>query len=75
MRGFRKVLMKPAGRWIKGCRSGGPASSTAAVTSGSSLNQLVGTQAAEPAPSITSSKLSGTLASRAAQARLTAVIT
>ena len=48
-----KVLMKPAGIWMNGCQSRGPASSTATVVPGSSLNRLASTEPADPAPTIT----------------------
>ena len=40
----------PAGMWMKGLRSGGPASSRQTETEGSSLNRLAITAPAEPAP-------------------------
>src|ERR1044072_7246721 len=50
--------MKPAGIWMKGCQSEGPASSTQTVVFSSSLRRLASTLPAEPAPPITQAKLS-----------------
>ena len=51
--GSTSVLMKPAGMWIQGLRSGGPASSTQTVTPGSSVSRLASTEPAAPAPTMT----------------------
>ena len=42
--------MTPIGTWMKGLRSGGPASSRQTETEGSSLNRLAMTAPADPAP-------------------------
>ena len=51
--GSASVLMKPAGMWMKGLRSGGPASSTQTVTEGSALSRLASTEPAAPEPTMT----------------------
>jgi hypothetical protein len=51
--GLAKVLMKPAGIWMKGLRSGGPASSTQTVTPGSALSRFASTEPAAPEPTMT----------------------
>ena len=43
----------PAGQWISTLRSGGPASSKATFTPGSSLRRAASTHPAEPPPTIT----------------------
>ena len=45
--------MMPAGTWMKGLRSGGPASSRQTETDGSSVSRLAITAPAEPAPMTT----------------------
>ncbi len=51
--GSNSVLMKPAGMWMYGLRSGGPASSTHTVVVPSSVSRLASTQPAAPAPTMT----------------------
>ena len=51
--GSTSVLMKPAGMWIQGFRSGGPASSTQTVTPGSSVSRAARMDPAAPAPTMT----------------------
>ena len=45
--------MKPAGIWMKGCQSHGPASRTQTVTFSSSLSREANTLPADPAPTMT----------------------
>ena len=43
-------LARPAGMWMKGCQSRGPASSSRTLRAGSAESRLASTQPAEPAP-------------------------
>ena len=45
--------MKPAGMWMNGCQSLGPASSTSTLALPSSLSRLASTLPADPAPTMT----------------------
>ena len=47
------IRAKPAGTWMRGCRSGPPASIRVTVTSGSSERRAAITHPAEPAPTMT----------------------
>ena len=51
--GLAIVLMNPAGMWIHGLLSGGPASSTHTVAPASSERRAASTEPAAPAPTIT----------------------
>ena len=51
--GLAIVLMNPAGMWIHGLLSGGPASSTHTVAPASSERRVASTEPAAPAPTIT----------------------
>ncbi len=51
--GSNRVLVNPAGMWIQGFLSGGPASSTQTVTPSSSVSRFASTEPAAPAPTMT----------------------
>ncbi len=51
--GSQSVLVKPAGTWIHGLRSGGPASSTQTRAALSSESRFARMEPAAPAPTIT----------------------
>ena len=51
--GLNSILMNPAGTWMYGCRSGGPASSTQTVAPGSSVSRCASTEPAAPLPTMT----------------------
>ena len=47
------ILMKPAGIWMYGCRSGGPDSSAQTVTPASSDSRAATIEPAAPVPTTT----------------------
>ncbi len=51
--GSARVLMKPAGMWMNGLRSGGPASRTQTVVVPSAVSRLASTEPAAPEPMMT----------------------